>query len=86
MNANHKEIDFELNRLKENKGLIECIEQLLLIIDPKLYYFSAKEVGKHKSYIWNKVVTKAQKLIKQKKKYAINVIIEFLLMDDCMTL
>lgn len=49
----------------QKKDMIKSIEQLLLIIHPNLGIFTAKEVGKDRSYIWNKVVSQAQKLIKQ---------------------
>ena len=45
------------------KQLIESIEALLILINPRLVLFDSEIVGKGKSFIWNKVVKTAKKLI-----------------------
>ena len=57
--------DFIDYQESQKKDMIESIEQLLLIIHPNLRIFTAKEVGKDRSHVWNNVVSQAQKLIKQ---------------------
>ncbi len=51
----------------ENKELIECVESLLVLIDPRLELFDSENIGKGKSLIWNRVVKNAQNLINKQK-------------------
>ncbi len=46
--------------------LIESIEALLILIDPRLHLMDSKTIGKGKTHIWKTVVKKAQELVKQK--------------------